>query len=232
MVLCIASVRKVGANPPSTTNVSTPSGAESPRREPSSIELELTDGWYSAYAQVDRGIQRLVETGKLFIGQKIGICGARLCSNDAIPILQALTSEARLFIGRNSIRLIPWWTKLGFCRAHAFSQQLRSIDVNGGLIPAIEVWVLRVYPMCFIEDAESGKKVTRTRREQEHYVANYPADSNSNKVPSQPPKFSSFLRTKVWDASCKSSAMITIWQPYEGIAAKLAENTRVQVERR
>lgn len=42
--------------------------------------LELTDGWYRIYAEVDPCLTRAVEKGRITVGQKLAICGAKACT--------------------------------------------------------------------------------------------------------------------------------------------------------
>lgn len=41
--------------------------------------LELTDGWYSIRANVDAPMSRALKSGKLRVGFKIGVAGAKVC---------------------------------------------------------------------------------------------------------------------------------------------------------
>lgn len=47
---------------------------------PDNQSLELTDGWYTIRANGDAPISRALKTGKLRLGSKIAISGAKVCS--------------------------------------------------------------------------------------------------------------------------------------------------------
>jgi breast cancer 2 susceptibility protein len=40
--------------------------------------VELTDGWYSIRAYLDPELTRHLARGRLFVGQKLRICGAKV----------------------------------------------------------------------------------------------------------------------------------------------------------
>ena len=43
-----------------------------------STELEMTDGWYSIAGKLDHWLQLYTHKKKIFVGQKLRICGAQL----------------------------------------------------------------------------------------------------------------------------------------------------------
>lgn len=45
---------------------------------PSIPELEVTDGWYKLHAEIDEPIIRAVRDGKIAVGRKIAVSGARV----------------------------------------------------------------------------------------------------------------------------------------------------------
>lgn len=44
--------------------------------------IELTDGWYSIRALLDRPLTRLLNDGKLVVGQKLCVYGAELVGSE------------------------------------------------------------------------------------------------------------------------------------------------------
>lgn len=51
--------------------------------------LDLTDGWYQIPTQIDAPLSELVQSGKIFVGQKLCITGAELVGgDDACPPLE------------------------------------------------------------------------------------------------------------------------------------------------
>ena len=46
--------------------------------ERSVIVLEVTDGWYRIDAQIDATLKRAVESGKIGVGRKLAVCGAKV----------------------------------------------------------------------------------------------------------------------------------------------------------
>jgi breast cancer 2 susceptibility protein len=53
--------------------------------------LELTDGWYRINAEIDDCLVRAVKKGKINVGRKMAICGARVSPGEFVPCAQDLT---------------------------------------------------------------------------------------------------------------------------------------------
>jgi len=45
------------------------------------VDLELSDGWYCIKTSVDDALKALIETGKIFVGMKLSIHGAKVYLN-------------------------------------------------------------------------------------------------------------------------------------------------------
>ncbi|KAF7302766.1 hypothetical protein HMN09_00911700 [Mycena chlorophos] len=126
---------------------------------PAHPELELTDGWYRLRAQVDAPLARAVRRGVLRVGRKIGVVGATLANERKEPqeILEAYNSTKLQIVG-NCTHLVPWHSKLGF-QAAPFVATMRSLTADGGMVPALDVVLLKVYPVAYLEFIEeNGEK--------------------------------------------------------------------------
>ena len=130
--------------------------------------LELTDGWYRISAEVDACLVRAVDHGRIRVGRKLAISGAKvrgtnsiadLSSNqgDGEEVLNAL-EKSRLIISGNSSALARWDVKLGL-QPNPFFSGLSSLSVNGGIISLMDVVVEKVFPLAFI----TTEKNNRTR---------------------------------------------------------------------
>ncbi|BGP23403.1 breast cancer 2 susceptibility protein [Rhodotorula toruloides] len=115
------------------------------------VGLELTDGWYRIRTSVDHTLKNACERGKIVVGSKIAVMGAKLdCSKDeGSDVLQAL-DRSTLMITGNSTSLAPWHAKLGF-RPDPFVASLASISPTGGLVPLLDICVDRVFPRGYTE---------------------------------------------------------------------------------
>ncbi|GAA6003167.1 uncharacterized protein JCM10292_002900 [Rhodotorula paludigena] len=131
------------------------------------VGLELTDGWYRIRTNVDKTLQSACQRGKLVIGSKVAIMGAKLDSarNEGTDVLQAL-SRSSLIISGNSTSLAPWHAKLGFQRA-PFVAGLNSLSPSGGLVPLVDIVVDRVFPCGYI-DMRRGRGTETWGEEEEH----------------------------------------------------------------
>ncbi|KAJ7293018.1 hypothetical protein C8J57DRAFT_1111207 [Mycena rebaudengoi] len=123
-------------------------------------ELEVTDGWYRLRAQVDAPLARAVRKGTIRVGRKIGVASARLSSErkDASDVLEAYNST-KLVLSGNSSHLVPWHEKLGF-KISPWVATMNSLTGDGGIVTAMDVVVLKAYPIAFLEffEDENGEK--------------------------------------------------------------------------
>ncbi|KAJ7597455.1 hypothetical protein C8J56DRAFT_320264 [Mycena floridula] len=130
-------------------------------------EIEVTDGWYRIRAQVDEPLARAIRKGKLRIGRKISVVDAKLSSERKEPaeILEAYNS-VKLLLHGNGSHLAPWHAKLGFLKPCPIAT-LHSVTPDGGIIPAIAITILQVFPIFHVEFIEQdGKRVSLPMREQ------------------------------------------------------------------
>ncbi|CAL9163577.1 unnamed protein product [Musa hybrid cultivar] len=78
--------------------------------------IELTDGWYSLDALLDVWLSKQLASGKLFVGQKLRICGAGLCGwVGPVSSLEA-SKTVHMLIHINGTYRAQWDEKLGFCK--------------------------------------------------------------------------------------------------------------------
>ncbi|CAL9103716.1 unnamed protein product [Musa acuminata var. zebrina] len=78
--------------------------------------IELTDGWYSLDALLDVWLSKQLAAGKLFVGQKLRICGAGLCGwVGPVSSLEA-SKTVHMLIHINGTYRAQWDEKLGFCK--------------------------------------------------------------------------------------------------------------------
>lgn len=48
-------------------------------KDGSVVSLELSDGWYCINAQIDDCLKRAIDKGKIVVGRKLAITGAKVC---------------------------------------------------------------------------------------------------------------------------------------------------------
>ncbi|ODN98121.1 hypothetical protein I350_07763 [Cryptococcus amylolentus CBS 6273] len=120
------------------------------------ISLDLTDGWYHIRAQIDDCLRRAVEKGRICVGRKLAVTGAKLESgSDGAEVLDAYKSS-RLIVSGNSTSLARWDTRLGM-QPHPFMASLSSLTVDGGVVTLMDIVVEKVFPMAFT----SGDRTSR-----------------------------------------------------------------------
>ncbi|BGP38565.1 hypothetical protein JCM10450v2_002514 [Rhodotorula kratochvilovae] len=130
------------------------------------VGLELTDGWYRIRTNVDKTLKSACERGKIVVGSKIAVMGAKLDSikSEGSEVLQALNSST-LVISGNSTSLAPWHATLGFHR-EPFVASLSSLSSNGGLVPLVDIVIDRAFPCGYI-DLRKGRGTETWGEEEE-----------------------------------------------------------------
>ncbi|XP_075988810.1 BRCA2, DNA repair associated [Anticarsia gemmatalis] len=151
MVLCVAGIYADGVKVSSVT-------------DSSNIELLLTDGWYTIRCVIDNMLSQLVRTRKITVGCKIVTSGAELTGSEQAVAPWEDTSSIRLKIFGNSTRRARWDARLGYHGNGAILSQLSTVNVHGGKVCKLRVFVTRVYPMLYVEKFEDGSTVTRSER--------------------------------------------------------------------
>ena len=115
-------------------------------------EILLSDGWYTLPTLLDRELTKQIFRNNLKIGQKLQISGGKLNSSEPVTPLE--NENTKFQIGCNSTKRENWYSKLGFRKNFIFSRSISSVKPDGGIIPAIDVILLRKYPICYIEKYE------------------------------------------------------------------------------
>ncbi|KAJ8599363.1 hypothetical protein CTAYLR_007016 [Chrysophaeum taylorii] len=125
--------------------------------------LELTDGWYSVRAALDRALSFRVARGAIRVGTKLAVCEARLEGPAADPLDALVERETMkggpsavqvLHVHANGTRRARRDARLGFQRRRRMTLPLGAIGAAQGVVPALEAVVARVVlPVEGEEDA-------------------------------------------------------------------------------
>ncbi|XP_055529960.1 breast cancer type 2 susceptibility protein homolog [Wyeomyia smithii] len=150
---------------------------------PSDVELELSDGWYSIRTIVDSHLSQVVDKAKVIVGTKLMIQGAELlnlnegCSPIEVP------QDVRLKIHSNSTRRARWDVKLGLYKVpNSFLISCNDILDQGGLISRLQVMVIRVYPLMYVDKSQRNASgaVLRSERAERRRMQEVDADQLKN----------------------------------------------------
>ncbi|GAB4834031.1 hypothetical protein Ancab_032285 [Ancistrocladus abbreviatus] len=134
--------------------------------------IELTDGWYFINAQLDVLLSQYLAAGKLFVGQKLRICGAGL-SGWAGPLSPLEASMATLLLHVNGTHRACWADRLGFSRSTCTPLAFRCIKGNGGPVPRTLVGVTRIYPVLYRERLNNGRYAVRSEKKEAEFMQLY-----------------------------------------------------------
>ncbi|KAJ1964417.1 hypothetical protein GGI12_001434 [Dipsacomyces acuminosporus] len=130
--------------------------------------VEVTDGWYGISALVDPVLEHAIARGRLRVGDKIACCGLRMSGipEGASP-LSAKAKCASLILHANCVRRAHWYAKLGFEPASAMFLSLSAVHEHGGPIgAALDVVIVRSYPMLYMETLADGRRIVRSEKEE------------------------------------------------------------------
>uniref|UniRef100_A0A7N0VDX0 Tower domain-containing protein n=1 Tax=Kalanchoe fedtschenkoi TaxID=63787 RepID=A0A7N0VDX0_KALFE len=154
MVLCISAIY-------SNHNTSPPSSAT---RDCNMARVELTDGWYSIDAVMDALLLKQLAAGKLFVGQKLRVWGARFCGwvGPISPLEAPRTVNLSLHL--NGTYRAHWADRLGLCKSVGAPLAFRCIKVGGGPVPQTLVIIKRIYPLLYKEKFPNGDSVIRSEK--------------------------------------------------------------------
>ncbi|KVI03323.1 BRCA2, oligonucleotide/oligosaccharide-binding 1 [Cynara cardunculus var. scolymus] len=160
LVLCIASIQLKRDAELDTEVISTSNAIDSS----TVTSIELTDGWYSVKGLLDGLLLKQLVAGKLFVGQKLRICGAGLCGwNAPVSPLEASTMIS-LCLHINGTYRAHWADRLGFCKSGCIPLAFKCIKGSGGVVPSTLVGVIRIYPVLYKERLTDGGFVVRSER--------------------------------------------------------------------
>ncbi|KAH9309494.1 hypothetical protein KI387_037405 [Taxus chinensis] len=176
MVLCISAVRvwpNQEQNVPSAVKGSMEVSKDSENGTGNDIskssssnhtKIELTDGWYCLNAFLDEPLSEQLLHGKLFVGQKLRICGASL-HGWAGPLspLEAF-QRVSLLLHINGTYRAHWAERLSFCQSLPVPLAFRCIKEGGGPVPRTLVGVTRIYPTLYKERLANRAYVIRSER--------------------------------------------------------------------
>ncbi|XP_065161772.1 breast cancer type 2 susceptibility protein-like [Atheta coriaria] len=128
------------------------------------IELILTDGWYPIRTSIDQLLSQQIYKGKLVVGTKLMIQGAEIldCDDGCHPL--DAPDHVKLKIGYNNTRRALWHLRLGYYHIPTpFPIHIRSIQPDGGLVACAKVYIVRVYPIRYMEEFK-GMKIWRNAK--------------------------------------------------------------------
>lgn len=147
--------------------------------------VELSDGWYSLYAEVKHEINparipaaqasnnalitKLITQKKLAPGVKIEVSGLLYKNKTGPPAsnpLDVLEPDSFVELSFNSIVRARWNAKLGEVPTKVVRKNLKSLRQNGGFVSAIDVFVERKYPL--MERTQAGlRQITPSSLEED-----------------------------------------------------------------
>ncbi|CAD2215317.1 BRCA2, oligonucleotide/oligosaccharide-binding, domain 1, putative [Angomonas deanei] len=147
------------------------SGVCSDKVTPHTAVVTLCDGFYHVKASLDLSLSKLLREGKLFVGQKLSICAAKLLSSTQCPPLDC-EEEVVLSVNYNCVRPVSPTTRLGLVYKEPGPVPIACVDPLGGLVPTLQGTVVRVLPPFFVTQYQTSgvSRVTRNAHSQSAYL--------------------------------------------------------------
>jgi breast cancer 2 susceptibility protein len=130
---------------------------------PGEPALELTDGWYGVRAAVDAPLAAAVAGGRVRVGAKVAVAGARLAASAPDEALRA-SETAMLALTHNCVAPAPAGARLGATRGPPRVRPLTRVDPDGGPVAATAFVVRRLYPDVVWQALADGRCETVTPR--------------------------------------------------------------------
>ncbi|XP_043975075.1 breast cancer type 2 susceptibility protein isoform X2 [Gambusia affinis] len=169
LVLCVCEIISKGhlLHAQSCSDTKMSQSAETKVETPVAV-VWLTDGWYAIKAQLDEPLTAMLHKGRLAVGGKLIIHGAQLIGpQDGCSPLEAPDS-LMLKICANSTRRARWDAKLGFhTDPRPFLLPVSCLYSNGGPVGCVDIFILRSYPIQWMERKSDGGVVFRSVRAEE-----------------------------------------------------------------
>ncbi|XP_065092081.1 breast cancer type 2 susceptibility protein homolog [Ochlerotatus camptorhynchus] len=147
--------------------------------DPFDAEVELCDGWYPIRTVLDSPLIQAVLRGRIAIGTKLMIQGAELLNlNEGCSPLE-VPADVRLKIHANSTRRTRWNTRLGLYRVpSSFVISCNDVLDRGGLVVSLEVVIVRIYPMMYVDKTQRDALGSVLRSERVERRRTLESDSN------------------------------------------------------
>ncbi|KAL7578097.1 hypothetical protein ACA910_015029 [Epithemia clementina (nom. ined.)] len=151
--------------------------------DPPSFSLELTDGWYSILARPDKFLSTKIAEGRLCEGVKLALSQAELCGSDEgidplddSYVVSPENASLYLRISANGSRIAHWRAKLGFVPEKVKDreplsmkiQRLSDVVVGGGVVPLIDLCILRRHALQYLTQGEDNPRMSVTEKEEEN----------------------------------------------------------------
>lgn len=156
----------------------------------SALRVGLTDGWYDVPVTVGAALRQRIRAGQIKVGFKLCIQEAQWvdkgqtgiapleCACNMLGEVDAPSPKLR--IAENSCRLARWDAKLGFQSFQTFPMRLSTLLLTGGRVGMIDVVILRVFPMQYMERRPDGDAMFRGEIEESREVERLQRDRISH----------------------------------------------------
>ena len=130
--------------------------------------VQLSDGWYTISAHLDKLLCLKMGLGQIFVGKKllVSMCDLRNSHQPCHP----LEVEQGTFLALNCNSVFPAkkGAKLGFARRRVPLVSLPQIEPSGGLVPSTIVLIEKQYPMVYMEKLSDGRGFLKRNEASEH----------------------------------------------------------------
>ena len=129
--------------------------------------IGISDGWYRLKALVDPVLSNAARRGRLNVGDKLLVFGSHVMGQQEACMPLEMPADAYMTMNANSVKKVRWNERLGLKHIHPPRLSIRSISTHGGVVPCIDVIVMRRWPMAYTEILPDGSRITRNQAQED-----------------------------------------------------------------
>ena len=129
--------------------------------------IELSDGWYTIRAQLDKLLVEKLSLGKIHIGKKLCVSMGQIQNLQSPGHPLEIAQEAFVALHYNAVFPAKWDARLGFTCNPIPLVPLTHIQPSGGLVPSTCFLIEKQYPPIFIEKLLDGSAMMRNQESEQ-----------------------------------------------------------------
>jgi len=220
--------------------------------------IEVTDGWYAVSAQLDELLVEQLSRGRIFVGLKLHVCGAKLVGEpdgcepiECKPNDLNANSDPVLHLFYHGTRRAKFDARMGIVKSSpcGWISSVENLKCRGGVVGRLDAVVERIYPVRYFEKTVEGGRFLSEYEEEMAQLSHelqceqlwekkkmlLEKTGVSSDISSEIPERSSTTTLTILLTCChslsktKRRCMLTIWDLGEELRDRLVEGNRVRI---